>query len=115
MLSMAFSDVKKFLPSWRGGLLLLGGLGVLVSCCLSLYCARSAVDRLNTSMDKTPTRSQILTDEYRRTSRPVLDFAAAWGSCMDNVIWVGVRTMSELAEEGHSHRTVYQSNCATGR
>ena len=69
MLSMAFSDVKKFVPSWRGGLLLLGGLGVLVLVVLALW---HVPQWQAEHVKEDPYQLAKLTDEYRRTLAQIL-------------------------------------------
>ena len=66
---MAFSDVKKFVPSWRGGLLLLGGLGVLVLVVLALW---HVPQWQAEHVKEYPYQLAKLTDEYRRTLAQIL-------------------------------------------
>ena len=62
---MAFSDVKKFVPSWREGLLLLGGLGVLVLVVLALW---HVPQWQAEHVKEYPYQLAKLTDGYRKPS-----------------------------------------------
>ena len=98
MRSMACCDVKKFFLRWRGGLLILGGLGVLVLVGLALW----HVPQWQAEYVKEyPYQLAKLTDEYRRTlAQGIGGFFLFVGLYLG---WLRVKAAQEtvrVAEEG---------------
>ena len=95
---MACSDVKKFVASWRGGLLLLGGLGVAVLVGWALW----RVPQWQAEYVKEyPYELAKLEDEYRRTfAQSIGGFFLLVGLYLG---WLRVKAAQEtvrVAEEG---------------
>ena len=99
MRSMACSELKKFFLRWRGGLLLLGGLGVLGLVGWALWC----IPEWQAEHVKAyPYQLAKLTDEYRRTlAQSIGGFFLLVGLYLG---WLRVKAAQEtvrVVEEGH--------------
>ena len=108
---MTYSDVKKFVTSWRG-MCILTVLVLAVLICVPAW----QVERVRARLDK-PDAYQLasLEDEYRRTLAQILAGCGLLVGLYWNSRRVKATEDNVRVARGTHHRTVYPSDRAIGR